>query len=202
MADEHTMGWSVEGPASPTHPGNLDQALDSLGVPAADSSSPSAGCGGDSAADGELAPEPLLLRRPAVAPTRWLGCGVKRDVAEVAADLQLFSAAAAAAAAAAEAVPAAVADRRLRVRIVPLPSWLDGHADASAPPYDLAHSTVVLIDVQRMTTTLTTALAEGAAAVRVFAQVDEVVSVRGPLCPCLSGGRVDCDLAMACASAT
>jgi phosphosulfolactate phosphohydrolase-like enzyme len=53
------------------------------------------------------------------------------------------------------------------IRIVALPEHL-------TPEHAVERSLVVLIDVQRMTTTLTTALAEGASQVRVFREVDEV----------------------------
>ena len=51
--------------------------------------------------------------------------------------------------------------------IVDLPSSL-------VPTHSIGKSFVVLIDVQRMTTTLTTALAEGAEKVRVFTEIEEV----------------------------
>ena len=59
------------------------------------------------------------------------------------------------------------APKTLAVSIVELPT-------AIPAGLDLGQTMVVLIDVQRMTTTLTTALAEGAGGIRVFRTVEEV----------------------------
>ena len=67
------------------------------------------------------------------------------------------------------------AERELRPEGAPPPRLSIVHLpEQLTPEHDVERSLVVLIDVQRMTTTLTTAMAEGAAAFRVFREVEEV----------------------------
>ena len=67
------------------------------------------------------------------------------------------------------------AERELRPEGAPPPRLSIVHLpEQLTPEHDVERSLVCLIDVQRMTTTLTTAMAEGAAAFRVFREVEEV----------------------------
>jgi phosphosulfolactate phosphohydrolase-like enzyme len=68
------------------------------------------------------------------------------------------------------------------VRIVPLPSDLGSE-------HRVEDSVTVLIDVQRMTTTLTTALAHGAACAKVFEHVEQVHECANEIAGTLPGGR-------------
>ena len=58
------------------------------------------------------------------------------------------------------------------------------------PEHDVEGSFVVLIDVQRMTTTLATAMANGAAVIRVFREVEEVLATKAEMVAAGQGGEI------------